>query len=216
MAIRLRLAGNSGYHMQMNEEKKMTSSLVGKTAPHFTAKAVRDGEIIEEFSLRDFLGKYVLFFFYPLDFTFVCPTELHAFQDKLSEFEKKGVQVVGCSVDSCFSHLAWLNTPKNKGGIEGIEYPLVSDLNKQIARNYQVLKEDEGIAYRGLFLIDKHGMVRHQLVNDLPLGRSVEEALRMVDALAFFESNGEVCPANWKQGSKAMKPTQDGLTVYFK
>ncbi|MES2122359.1 MAG: peroxiredoxin [Chlamydiota bacterium] len=194
----------------------MTSSLVGKTAPHFTAKAVRDGEIIEEFSLRDFLGKYVLFFFYPLDFTFVCPTELHAFQDKLSEFEKKGVQVVGCSVDSCFSHLAWLNTPKNKGGIEGIEYPLVSDLNKQIARNYQVLKEDEGIAYRGLFLIDKHGMVRHQLVNDLPLGRSVEEALRMVDALAFFESNGEVCPANWKQGSKAMKPTQDGLTVYFK
>ncbi len=194
----------------------MTSSLVGKTAPHFTAKAVRNGEIVEEFSLRDFLGKYVLFFFYPLDFTFVCPTELHAFQDKLSEFEKKGVQVVGCSVDSCFSHLAWLHTPKNKGGIEGIEYPLVSDLNKQIARNYQVLKEDEGIAYRGLFLIDKHGMVRHQLVNDLPLGRSVDEALRMVDALAFFESNGEVCPANWKQGSKAMKPTQDGLAVYFK
>lgn len=193
----------------------MTSSLVGKTAPHFSAKAVMNGQIVDEFSLRDFLGKYVLFFFYPLDFTFVCPTELHAFQEQLSEFEKRGVQVVGCSVDSCFSHLAWLGTPRSKGGIEGVEYPLVSDLNKQIARNYQVLKEDEGIAYRGLYLIDKQGIVRHQLINDLPLGRSIDEALRMVDALLFFEANGEVCPANWKHGAKAMKPTNDGLVVYF-
>lgn len=193
----------------------MTSSLVGKTAPHFSAKAVKNGQIVDEFSLRDFLGKYVLFFFYPLDFTFVCPTELHAFQEQLSEFEKRGVQVVGCSVDSCFSHLAWLGTPRSKGGIEGVEYPLVSDLNKQIARNYQVLKEDEGIAYRGLYLIDKQGIVRHQLINDLPLGRSIDEALRMVDALLFFEANGEVCPANWKHGAKAMKPTNDGLVVYF-
>lgn len=190
-------------------------SLVGKKAPEFTAKAVVGKKIVDPFSLRDFLGKYVLFFFYPLDFTFVCPTELHAFQEKLKEFEKRGVQVVGCSVDSWFSHLAWLNTSKEKGGIEGVEYPLVSDIHKQIARNYQVLKEEEGIAYRGLFLIDKQGIVRHQLVNDLPLGRSVDEALRMIDALIFFENQGEVCPANWKIGAKGMKPTAEGLVSYF-
>jgi peroxiredoxin (alkyl hydroperoxide reductase subunit C) len=190
-------------------------SLVGKAAPHFTAKAVVEGRIVDEFSLRGLLGKYVLFFFYPLDFTFVCPTELHAFQERLKEFGKRNTQVVGCSIDSWFSHLAWLNTPKNKGGIEGVEYPLVSDINKNIARNYQVLKEDEGIAYRGLFLIDKQGIIRHQLVNDLPLGRSVDEALRMIDALIFFENNGEVCPANWKTGAKGMKPTAEGLVRYF-
>ncbi len=191
------------------------NSLLGKQAPHFTAKAAVKGQIVDEFSLRDFLGKYVVFFFYPLDFTFVCPTELHAFQEKLGEFEKRDTQIVGCSVDSWFSHLAWLNTPKSKGGIEGVEYPIVSDLNKNIARNYQVLKEDEGIAYRGLFLIDKQGIIRHQLVNDLPLGRSVDEALRMIDALIFFEKNGEVCPANWKLGAKGMKPTAEGLVKYF-
>lgn len=191
------------------------NSLVGKTAPHFIAKAAVKGRIVDEFSLRDFLGKYILFFFYPLDFTFVCPTELHAFQEKLGEFEKRNAQIVGCSIDSWFSHLAWLNTPKNKGGIEGVEYPLVSDINKYIARSYQVLKEDEGIAYRGLFLIDKQGVIRHQLVNDLPLGRSVDEALRMIDALIFFENNGEVCPANWKLGAKGMKPTVEGLVTYF-
>ncbi len=190
-------------------------SLVGKPAPHFTAKAAVKGRIIDEFSLREFLGKYVLFFFYPLDFTFVCPTEIHAFQEQLKEFEKRNTQVVGCSIDSWFSHLAWLNTPKSKGGIEGVEYPLVSDINKNIARNFQVLKEDEGIAYRGLFLIDKQGIIRHQLVNDLPLGRSVDEALRMIDALIFFENNGEVCPANWKTGAKGMKPTTEGLVTYF-
>lgn len=191
------------------------ASLVGKKAPEFTAKAVVGKRIVDAFSLRDFLGKYVLFFFYPLDFTFVCPTELHAFQEKLGEFEKRGVHVVGCSVDSWFSHLAWLNTSKEKGGIEGVEYPLVSDIHKEIARNYQVLKEEEGIAYRGLFLIDKQGIVRHQLVNDLPLGRSVDEALRMIDALVFFENQGEVCPANWKIGAKGMKPTSEGLVSYF-
>lgn len=191
------------------------SSLVGKKAPNFTAKAIVKKRIVDEFSLCDFLGKYVLFFFYPLDFTFVCPTELHAFQERLDEFDKRGAQIVGCSIDSWFSHLAWLNIPKNKGGIEGVEYPLVSDINKQIARNYQVLKEEDGVAYRGLFLIDKQGIVRHQLVNDLPLGRSVDEALRMIDALIFFENHGEVCPANWKTGAKGMKPTSEGLVSYF-
>jgi peroxiredoxin (alkyl hydroperoxide reductase subunit C) len=191
------------------------NNLVGKKAPEFTAKAVVKGQIVDEFSLRDFLGKYILFFFYPLDFTFVCPTEIHAFQEKAEEFEKRNTQIIGCSVDSWFSHLAWLNTPRSKGGIEGVEYPLVSDINKQIARMYHVLKEDDGIAYRGLFLIDKQGTVRHQLVNDLPLGRSVDEALRMIDALIYFENHGEVCPANWKVGSKAMKPTAEGLVKYF-
>ncbi len=191
------------------------NNLVGRKAPDFTAKAVVKGQIVDEFSLREFLGRYVLFFFYPLDFTFVCPTELHAFQEKSDEFEKRNTQIIGCSIDSWFSHLAWLNTPRSKGGIEGVEYPLVSDINKQIARMYHVLKEDDGIAYRGLFLIDKQGNVRHQLVNDLPLGRSVDEALRMIDALIYFENHGEVCPANWKVGAKAMKPTAEGLVKYF-
>ncbi|HEX2580256.1 MAG TPA: peroxiredoxin [Rhabdochlamydiaceae bacterium] len=189
--------------------------LIGKPAPSFKTKAVVNGKIVTDFSLSCFLGKYVVFFFYPLDFTFVCPTELHAFQQQLENFGKKNAQVVGCSVDSANCHLAWLNTPKNKGGIEGVSYPLVSDLTKSIAQNYQVLKEDEGIAYRGLFLIDKEGIVRHQLVNDLPLGRSVEEALRILDALIHFEKHGEVCPANWTTGAKTMKPTQEGLENYF-
>lgn len=193
----------------------MNTVLVGKTAPHFKAKAVIKDKIVDAFSLQNFLNQYVVLFFYPLDFTFVCPTELHAFQEMLPEFQKRNAQVVGCSVDSWFSHLAWLNTPKSKGGIEGVEYPLVSDLNKQIARNFNVLKEDEGIAYRGLFLIDKQGVIRHQLVNDLPLGRSVEEALRMLDALIFFEKDGEVCPANWKAGSQGMRPDAEGLAKYF-
>lgn len=193
----------------------MSSALIGKTAPHFKAKAVVKGKVVDEFSLHDFLNQYIIFFFYPLDFTFVCPTELHAFQEMLPEFQKRNAQIVGCSVDSWFSHMAWLNTPKSKGGIEGVEYPLVSDMNKSITRNFNVLKEDEGIAYRGLFLIDKQGVVRHQLVNDLPLGRSVDEALRMLDALIFFEKDGEVCPANWKTGTKGMKPNAEGLATYF-
>ncbi|MCH9625049.1 MAG: Alkyl hydroperoxide reductase C [Chlamydiales bacterium] len=189
--------------------------LVGKKAPEFNLKAVVDGSIRDNFSLASLRGKYVVLFFYPLDFTFVCPTELHAFQEKLEEFEKRDTQVVGCSIDSHFSHMAWINTPRAKGGIEGIRYPLLSDLNKQVARDYDVLVEGEGIAYRGLFLIDKEGIVRHQVVNDLPLGRSIDEALRMVDALAFFEKNGEVCPANWQHGSKSMKTSQEGLEEYF-
>ncbi|MDX8431006.1 MAG: peroxiredoxin [Candidatus Algichlamydia australiensis] len=191
------------------------SNLIGKKAPVFAAKAVENGQIVDDFSLEDLKGHYVLFFFYPLDFTFVCPTELHAFQEKLAEFEKRDCRVVGCSIDSWFSHFAWVNTPKEKGGIQGVTYPIVSDINKEIARDYGVLKENEGIAYRGLFLLDKRGRIRHQLINDLPLGRSVDEALRMVDALAFFEKNGEVCPANWKEGEKAMAPTNEGLLNYF-
>ena len=189
--------------------------LIGKAAPHFKAKAVAGGKIIDGFSLDDFLGKYLIFFFYPLDFTFVCPTELHAFQEKLSEFQKRGAQVVGCSVDSWYTHAAWIAQPKKNGGIEGVEYPIVSDLNKSIAKSYHVLKEDEGIAYRGQFLIDKKGIIRHQLVNDLPLGRSVDEVLRLLDALIFTEKHGEVCPANWTSGARSMKPDQQGLNDYF-
>jgi len=193
----------------------MNACLIGKQAPYFKAKAVQQDRVLEEFSLKDYLGKYVIFFFYPLDFTFVCPTELHAFQEKLEEFEKRNAAVVGCSVDSWYSHFTWLSIPKQKGGVHGVTYPLVSDLNKSIATKFNVLKEDEGIAYRGLFLIDKHGIIRHQIVNDLPLGRSVDEALRMVDALIFHEKEGEVCPANWVRGKKAMEPTQKGLYDYF-
>lgn len=189
--------------------------LVGKLAPDFKAKAVVNGKVNEQFSLSHFRGKNVILFFYPLDFTFVCPTELHAFQERLSEFEKREAQVIGCSVDSVFTHMAWLNVPKAKGGIAGISYPLVSDLNKAIATSYDVLLHQEGIAFRGLFLIDREGIVRHQVVNDLPLGRSVDEALRMLDALIFFQKHGEVCPANWQKGYPAMQPTQSGLERYF-
>lgn len=188
--------------------------LVGRKAPGFTAKAVANKTIIENFSLDKHLGKKVLLFFYPLDFTFVCPTELHAFQEALAEFEKRGCQVMGCSVDSAFSHLAWVETPKAKGGIEGVTYPLISDLNKTIARDYDVLVPNEGVAFRALFLIDEKGVVFHQLVNALPLGRSVEEALRVLDAQIFFEQNGEVCPANWSKGKKGMIATHVGLQDY--
>ena len=192
------------------------SVLVGKKAPAFQTKAVVKNKIIENYTLELFEGKKnVVLFFYPLDFTFVCPTELHAFEERLEEFNDRDTQVIGCSVDSHFSHLAWLDTPKAKGGIQGVSYPILSDLNKTIAKDFDVLCEGEGIAYRGLFLIDKKGIVRHQVVNDLPLGRSVDEALRMVDSLNFFEKNGEVCPANWQQGAKSMIPTQRGLENYL-
>ena len=190
--------------------------LVNKPAPNFSAKAVVQDTILENFSLSDFHGKkYVVLFFYPLDFTFVCPTELHAFQEKLDEFTKRHVQVIGVSTDSWFSHLAWLNLDKKLGGISGVTYPLVSDFTKKIARDYDVLIEEEGIALRGLFLIDKNGIVQHQLVNNLPLGRSVDEVLRLVDALQFTEKHGEVCPANWQKGEKAMKPNEKGLKEFF-
>jgi len=192
------------------------SVLVGKQAPDFSADAVvNGGEFAENFSLSQFKGKEVVLFFYPLDFTFVCPTELHAFQEKLGEFEKRGVQVIGVSVDSKFSHWAWLNTEKNKGGIQGVTYPLVADLNKTIAADYDVLVEGAGVAYRGLFLIDKEGVVRHQVVNDLPLGRNVDEALRMVDALQYHEKHGEVCPANWSEGKDAMNADAEGVANYL-
>lgn len=191
--------------------------LVGNPAPDFSADAVVSGsEFSGNFTLSQFKDeKYVVLFFYPLDFTFVCPTELHAFQEKLAEFEARNTQVIGVSIDSKFSHLAWLNTAKSKGGIEGVTYPLVSDINKTIASDYDVLFGAAGVAYRGLFLIDKEGIVQHQVVNNLPLGRNVDEALRMIDALQFTEEHGEVCPANWNKGSKAMAPNQDGLENYF-
>ncbi len=187
---------------------------VQQTAPEFTAQAVI-GNSFKEIKLSDYRGKYVVLFFYPLDFTFVCPTEIIAFSDKIEEFEKRGVQLLGTSVDSHFSHLAWKNTPRNQGGIGDIKYPLVADLNKSIAKDYGVLLEDAGIALRGLFLIDKEGVLRHQLVNDLPLGRSVDEVIRMIDALQFFEENGEVCPANWKPGSDTIKPDPENSKEYF-
>jgi len=206
------------------------STLVGKKAPLFSANAVINGnQLVENFSLEQYLGKKeVVFFFYPLDFTFVCPTELHAFQEKLDEFESRNVAVVGCSVDSQYSHFAWLTTPKNKGGIKGVTYPLVADLSKTISESFGVLAgeydvDEEGnsvfngapVAYRGLFLIDKNGVVRHSVINDLPLGRSIDEALRMVDALQFFEAHGEVCPANWSAGKEAFKATAEGVSEYL-
>lgn len=189
------------------------SVLVGKKAPNFKAPAVF-GSDFKDIELSQLEGKYVVLFFYPLDFTFVCPTELHAFQAELSQFKERNVEVLGCSIDSKFSHLAWLQTPKNKGGIEGVKYGLISDIGGKIATQYDVLSPG-GIAYRGLFLIDKEGIVRHQVVNDLPLGRNVQEALRMVDALQHNEKHGEVCPANWKKGGEAMKATQDGVSKYL-
>ena len=188
--------------------------LVGRPAPDFTADAVVNGEF-KQITLSSLKGKYVVVFFYPLDFTFVCPTELHAFSDKLADFKARNVEVLGVSVDSKFTHAAWLNTPKKEGGIQGVKYPVVSDLNKSISSAYDVLVEGAGIAYRGLFLIDKNGIVQHQIVNNLPLGRSVDEVLRLVDALQYFETNGEVCPANWQKGEKGMKPNDAGLKQYF-
>jgi len=190
------------------------SVLVGKQAPDFKATAVVGGDF-KEVTLSEYRGKNVLLFFYPLDFTFVCPTEMHAFQDKLADFKKSNTEVIAVSVDSQFSHLAWLNTPKADGGIEGVKYPIVSDINKTISRDYDVLVGGAGVAYRGAFLIDKEGLVRHQTVNDLPLGRNVDEFLRLVDALSFHEEHGEVCPANWTKGDKAMKPDAEGLKKFF-
>lgn len=191
------------------------SVLVGKKAPDFEATAVVGSEFKENYRLSDSNGSYRLLFFYPLDFTFVCPTELHAFQEKLKDFKKLNCEVIGCSVDSHFSHHAWLQMDRNKGGINGVNYPIVADINKTIARDYDVLIENDGVALRGAFLIDKEGIVRHQTVNDLPLGRNVDEFLRLLEALQFSEEHGEVCPANWNKGSKAMKPNHDSLSEYM-
>ena len=192
-------------------------SLIGKPAPDFTAQAVLpDNTIKPDFKLSDLRGKYVVLFFYPLDFTFVCPTEILGFNAKLAEFKKRGVEVVGVSVDSQYTHLAWKTTPVEQGGIKGVQFPLVADLNKTIARAYDVLLEEGGVALRGTFLIDKKGAIRHAVVNDLGLGRSIDEAIRMVDALQHLEQYGEVCPANWKEGEEAMKPTTEGVASYLK
>ena len=206
------------------------ATLVGKKAPSFKAAAVvNGGEIINDFSLDQYLGKnHVIFFFYPKDFTFVCPSELHAFQAAFNEFESRGVKVVACSTDTEESHWGWLQVPKNKGGIQGVTYPIVADTAKTISEAFGVLAGEyeydmEGnltasgpmIAYRGLYLINKEGVVMHQLVNFFPLGRNVDEALRMVDALQYFEENGEVCPANWHKGDAAMKPSFDGVADYL-
>ena len=187
--------------------------LVTKEAPDFTAQAVMPDGTFAEFRLSSFRGKYVVLFFYPLDFTFVCPSEIIAFDHALARFKEKNTEVIGVSVDSHFTHLAWKNTPREKGGIGNVQYPLVSDLTKEIARSYGVLL-NESVALRGLFLIDKEGVIRHALINDLPLGRSVEEVVRMLDALQFTEKHGEVCPANWRDGEEGMKPTAEGVASY--
>ena len=191
------------------------STLVTKPAPDFTANAVlADNSIDEAFTLSSMRGKYVILFFYPLDFTFVCPTEILAFDEALDEFKKKNAEVVGVSVDSQYTHLAWKKTSPDQGGIGPIRYPLVADLKKQIARDYGVLFDEE-VALRGLFLIDRDGIVRHQVVNDLPLGRNVDEAVRMVEALQFHEENGEVCPAGWRPGARAMTASPSGVADYL-
>jgi len=220
--------------MQARQSKLTTTTaimsvLVGKPAPDFNAQAIVKGDVVEHFTLSQFQGKkYVVLFFYPKDFTFVCPTEIIAFQEALGQFEERDVQVIGASTDTEQSHWAWVNTPREKGGIAGVEYPLVADTNKTIASDYDVLAGDfdidvdgrlvacgECIAYRGLFLIDKEGIVRHQIVNDLPLGRSIDEAIRMVDALQHFEQYGEVCPMNWSKGKAAMNATHEGVANYL-
>lgn len=204
--------------------------LIGTQAPDFVATAVINGNTITpNFSLSQFRDKqYVVLFFYPKDFTFVCPTEILSFQAYLNEFEKRNVALIGCSTDSEYSHLAWLETPRERGGIAGVTFPIVSDINKTISEDYCVLAgkyvensdgtfsiSGERVAYRGLFLIDKAGIIQHCVINNMPLGRSVHETLRMVDALQHFEQYGEVCPANWAQGSQSMIPSQDGLKQYF-
>lgn len=198
--------------------------LVGRKAPNFKATAVF-GKDFKPVQLSDYQGKYVVLFFYPLDFTFVCPTELVAFQERLRDFKERGVEVLGCSIDSQFTHKAWLGTPRGEGGIEGVEYGLIADVGGGIARSYGVLSTMEdnaegsytppNVAYRGTFLIDKKGVIRAQVVTDEPVGRSVDDALRMVDALQFFEQHGDVCPANWQKGQKGLKKTQQALGEYL-
>ncbi len=204
--------------------------LIGQKAPVFNAPAViNGGEIVENFSLEQFKGKKVVFFFYPADFTFVCPTEILAFQEHAKDFENRNTVVVGCSTDSQFSHWSWLNTPRNKGGIEGVKYPLVADHDKTVAMKYGVLGgryifnqegqitgyEGDPVALRGLFLIDEEGVVQHQLINNLGLGRSVKEVLRLIDALTHLQKYGEVCPADWEEGKEALKPTFEGIAEYL-
>ena len=189
--------------------------LVGKKAPEFTATAVLGNNEIKDITFSEFTkGKYVVVFFYPLDFTFVCPSELIAFDHRLEEFKKRNVEVIGVSIDSQFTHLAWKNTPVEKGGIGQVGYPLVADLKHEIAKAYDV-ESDDGVAFRGSFLIDKDGVVQHQVVNNLPLGRNIDEMIRMVDALQFTEEHGEVCPAGWNKGKAGMQASTEGVAKYL-
>lgn len=192
--------------------------LVGQIAPHIDATAIVNNEVIDHFTLFSFWtqpGHYTVLLFYPLDFTFVCPTELLAFQERLNDFKQRNAQVIACSVDSAYSHLAWLNTPRSMGGIQGVTYPLLSDLDKTIASAFNVLDKKQGIAYRGLFLIDPLGIIRYQVVNDLPIGRSVDETLRVLDALIMHVKCGDVCPANWHPGDETFAPTLEGVIDYL-
>ena len=189
--------------------------LVGKPAPEFAANAVYGNNEIKELKLSDYKGKYVVLFFYPLDFTFVCPSELIAFDHRLEDFKARNVEVIGCSIDSQFTHLAWKNTPVNNGGIGQVKYPLVADVKHAICQAYDVEFAAAGVAFRGSFLIDRNGVVQHQVVNNLPLGRNIDEMLRMVDALQFTEEHGEVCPAGWQKGKAGMKASPDGVAKYL-
>jgi peroxiredoxin (alkyl hydroperoxide reductase subunit C) len=192
------------------------SILVTKKAPDFTSAAVLgNGKIIEDFKLSDYLGKYVVLFFYPLDFTFVCPSEIIEFGKIAEEFKSKNVEIIGVSIDSQFSHFAWRNTPIHSGGIGSVPFPLVSDVKHEITKSYGVEHPEAGVAFRASFLIDKEGIVQHQVVNNLPLGRNIAEMDRMIDSLQFFEEHGEVCPANWNKGDEGMKPTTEGVADYL-
>ncbi|TNM85992.1 hypothetical protein fugu_008263 [Takifugu bimaculatus] len=187
---------------------------IGQPAPDFSATAVVDGQF-KELKLSDYRGKYVVFFFYPLDFTFVCPTEIVAFSNRVEDFRNINCEVIGCSIDSHFTHLAWINTPRKEGGLGEMKIPLVADLTKKISKDYGVLKEDDGIAYRGLFVIDDKGVLRQITINDLPVGRSVDETLRLVQAFQFTDKNGEVCPAGWKPGSDTIIPDVEKSKTFF-
>ena len=191
------------------------TAFVSQKAPDFTADAYVNGEF-KKVSLSDYKGKKVVLFFYPLDFTFVCPTEILAFTDRLDEFKKRNTEVIGVSVDSHFTHHAWAQVDRKDGGIKGVNYPLVADLSKNISRSYAVLLEDAGIALRGLFIINKDGILKHATINHLDLGRNIDEVLRLLDAVDYTEQHGEVCPANWKKGEKALKPTAAGLREYMR
>jgi len=197
------------------ENKEEEMSLVAKKAPDFKAQAVMEDNSIGEVRLSDYRGKYVVLFFYPLDFTFVCPSEIIAFDDALEEFRKRNAEVIAVSVDSEYSHWAWKNTPRNQGGLGQVRFPIVSDLKKKISKKYGVLLKDAGVALRGLFIIDREGIVHHSTINHLSLGRNTDEVLRVLDALQFTEEHGEVCPANWHPGDDAMKPTAEGVAEYL-
>ncbi|XP_066951561.1 thioredoxin-dependent peroxide reductase, mitochondrial-like [Macrobrachium rosenbergii] len=203
-----------GLWRHLSTSKQRLAAAVTQAAPPFKAEAVVDGQF-KEISLDDYKGKYLVLFFYPLDFTFVCPTELIAFSEQAATFQALNCEIVGVSTDSHFSHLAWINMPRKQGGLGGLNYPLLADFNKTISRDYGVLLEDAGIALRGLFLIDPEGVVKHMSVNDLPVGRSVEETLRLLKAFQFVEEHGEVCPASWQPDSPTIKPTPTDSLEYF-